>query len=130
VLYVANVIGEDLLPATEGRDVERRNDQTYYFPPERVDDDEDVYVQYGDERTGVSVLILADSEDDAYDAIVRAYGPGNFEQVDDGPQPAVPQLTRGELLHKCDEFASYVLTDGALGHGWECGLCGRFLQAG
>lgn len=32
--------------------------------------------------------------------------------------------------HDC--FANPVpyVSDGALGHGWECGLCGSFLQAG
>lgn len=32
--------------------------------------------------------------------------------------------------HDCDENAVTYKSDGALGHGWECGLCGRFLQAG
>ncbi len=33
-------------------------------------------------------------------------------------------------VHNCDENAVPYVSDGALGHGWECGLCGRFLQAG
>jgi hypothetical protein len=32
--------------------------------------------------------------------------------------------------HDCDAHAVPYVSDGALGHGWECGLCGAFLQAG
>lgn len=32
--------------------------------------------------------------------------------------------------HDCAEHAVEVQTEGALGHGWECGRCGMFLQAG
>lgn len=32
--------------------------------------------------------------------------------------------------HDCWDHAVYVLTDGPIGHGWECGTCGNFLQAG
>ena len=32
--------------------------------------------------------------------------------------------------HDCNENAVPYESDGALGHGWECGRCGRFLQAG
>jgi len=32
--------------------------------------------------------------------------------------------------HDCDENAVPYESDGALGHGWECGICGKFLQAG
>lgn len=32
--------------------------------------------------------------------------------------------------HNCDEWAGPVQTDGPLGHGWACGVCGNFLQAG
>lgn len=32
--------------------------------------------------------------------------------------------------HDCYENAVPYKSDGPLGHGWECGLCGRFLQAG
>ena len=127
-LYVANVIGEGLLPATDGRDIERMDSQTVFFPPERVDDNEAVFVHYGDDDTGVRVLVFSTSEDNAYDAIIRAFGMD--VTVDDGPQLAAEQLTTGEVLHKCDEWAKPYESDGALGHGWECGLCGRFLQAG
>lgn len=136
MLYVANVIGEGLLPATEGKDYERIGRegeamQTVFYPPERVDDDEAVYVHYGDDDSGVRVLVFAASEDLAYDAIVRAFGPGNYEQIDDGPQLAAEQLTTGEVLHKCLDFAEYVEWESdSLGHGWECGMCGRLLQVG
>ena len=32
--------------------------------------------------------------------------------------------------HDCMENAVPYVSDGALGHGWECGRCGAFLQAG
>lgn len=32
--------------------------------------------------------------------------------------------------HDCDEHAVPYESDGALGHGFECGVCGAFLQAG
>ena len=32
--------------------------------------------------------------------------------------------------HDCDDNAVPYESDGALGHGWECGICGKFLQAG
>lgn len=32
--------------------------------------------------------------------------------------------------HDCDDHAVPYVSDGALGHGWECGVCGAFLQAG
>lgn len=32
--------------------------------------------------------------------------------------------------HDCDENAVPYVSDGALGHGFECGVCGAFLQAG
>lgn len=32
--------------------------------------------------------------------------------------------------HNCWEEAVQVKTDGPIGHGWECGKCGAFLQAG
>lgn len=33
--------------------------------------------------------------------------------------------------HDCDENAvPYTNSGGPLGHGWECGVCGAFLQAG
>jgi hypothetical protein len=33
-------------------------------------------------------------------------------------------------IHNCMEYAVPYQSDGALGHGWECGKCGKFLQAG
>ena len=35
-----------------------------------------------------------------------------------------------EMPHNCMENAVPYTSDGALGHGWECGVCGAFLQAG
>jgi len=32
--------------------------------------------------------------------------------------------------HDCDDNAVPYESDGALGHGFECGICGKFLQAG
>lgn len=32
--------------------------------------------------------------------------------------------------HDCWDHAVPYVSDGPLGHGWECGLCGAFLQAG
>lgn len=32
--------------------------------------------------------------------------------------------------HDCEENAVPYTSTGALGHGWECGICGKFLQAG
>lgn len=32
--------------------------------------------------------------------------------------------------HNCFDNAVPYESDGALGHGWECGICGEFLQAG
>lgn len=32
--------------------------------------------------------------------------------------------------HDCWDNAVEYVSDGPLGHGWECGLCGAFLQAG
>lgn len=32
--------------------------------------------------------------------------------------------------HDCEANAVPYVSDGALGHGWECAVCGAFLQAG
>lgn len=32
--------------------------------------------------------------------------------------------------HDCMDWAVPYESDGVLGHGWECGVCGGFLQAG
>lgn len=34
------------------------------------------------------------------------------------------------VRHDCDESAVPYFSDGALGHGWKCGVCDAFLQAG
>lgn len=35
-----------------------------------------------------------------------------------------------EADHDCWDNAVPYVSDGPLGHGWECGKCGAFLQAG
>lgn len=35
-----------------------------------------------------------------------------------------------KLQHDCDDHATPYTSDGPLGHGWECEICGKFLQAG
>ena len=35
-----------------------------------------------------------------------------------------------EAYHDCMEHAVEIATDGPLGHGWACNICGNFLQAG
>ena len=39
--------------------------------------------------------------------------------------PSVPVRS-----HNCEAEAVPYESTGALGHGWECGVCGKFLQAG
>lgn len=46
------------------------------------------------------------------------------------PQRQLCEIASIEEGHNCDENAVPYTSDGALGHGWECGICGRFLQAG
>ena len=128
-LWTVNVLAAGLLDRLDPKaDRERRESQTYYYPPAQVDEDEPVYVAYGDNSTGVAALVYAPDEVEADARLIRAFGLD--VDFDDGPQPNVEQYEPGVLLHKCDDFATYVETDGALGHGWDCGLCGRFLQAG
>lgn len=53
--------------------------------------------------------------------------------VADAMLAATDQLCNGfepERKHDCDENAQLIDTDGPLGHGWECAICGKFLQAG
>jgi len=49
-----------------------------------------------------------------------------MEQNDDNTG-ATPDEDHG---HDCDDNAVPYESNGALGHGWECGICGKFLQAG
>lgn len=50
--------------------------------------------------------------------------------VAEEPLVVDPRLAATDA-HDCDENAvPYVGGGGALGHGWECGVCGAFLQAG
>ena len=39
-------------------------------------------------------------------------------------------VVAGLPVHDCWEHAVPYTSDGPLGHGWECGTCGAFLQAG
>ena len=40
------------------------------------------------------------------------------------------ERSAGTKDHDCKEHAVLYESEGALGHGWECGKCGAFLQAG
>lgn len=40
------------------------------------------------------------------------------------------EIVRVPKQHNCDENAVPYVSDGPLGHGFECGICGKFLQAG
>jgi hypothetical protein len=40
------------------------------------------------------------------------------------------QVSQESRAHNCDDHARPCKTNGPLGHGWECGECGAFLQAG
>lgn len=53
------------------------------------------------------------------DEAVAAHTPGFTEEA------LCPRHT-----HNCSDHAVPYSSNGALGHGWECGLCGKFLQAG
>ncbi len=53
----------------------------------------------------------------------KAFGSANYEEVFAEYKKAIP-------THKCDENAVPYESDGPLGHGFECGVCGKFLQAG
>lgn len=43
---------------------------------------------------------------------------------------AAHYLAEHQPDHDCWSNAVPYVSDGALGHGWECGICGAFLQAG
>lgn len=45
------------------------------------------------------------------------------------PKPP-DEVEEHEPDHDCFDNAVPYESDGALGHGFECGICGRFLQAG
>lgn len=61
-------------------------------------------------------------------------------QVDSWGQPVQPKTPHLDQVranvkqpvpdHTCDVEAVPVRTDGALGHGFACQVCGRYLQAG
>ena len=54
----------------------------------------------------------------------------NAGTVDWGEIDAVVESWLSEAEHDCSDWAGPVTTDGPLGHGWACGKCGAFLQAG
>jgi len=54
----------------------------------------------------------------------RRMGKANFLS------PEIKNKAVAEPTHNCIENAVTYESDGALGHGWECGICGKFLQAG
>lgn len=57
-----------------------------------------------------------------------------FYRVDrSGIARAVEEKTRPAPAHNCDDHASYITwprKEGGLGHGYECAICHKFLQAG
>jgi hypothetical protein len=57
-------------------------------------------------------------DDDSTDAIRALMEPDPWKQGDAAPS------------HVCSEHPVPYVSDGPLGHGWECGICGAFLQAG
>lgn len=51
--------------------------------------------------------------------------------VQSGQRQAELEKSGGEVpAHDCWDNAVPYVSDGALGHGAECGICGAFLQAG
>lgn len=55
--------------------------------------------------------------------------PPGITRVADGKGGWVYSTEHGPA-HDCHENAVPYESDGPLGHGWECGVCGAFLQAG
>jgi hypothetical protein len=50
--------------------------------------------------------------------------------IDSGKLQIIAVKCEPKSDHDCDDNAVPYKSDGALGHGWECGICGKFLQAG
>jgi hypothetical protein len=50
--------------------------------------------------------------------------------MEDRNATATEQEEQEVVEHDCMDNAVQYFSDGALGHGWECGICGEFLQAG
>lgn len=47
-----------------------------------------------------------------------------------GSRERVLEQLEQALEHDCWDEAIQYRSDGPIGHGWECGVCGAFLQAG
>jgi hypothetical protein len=65
--------------------------------------------------------------DDGVDHVSELYSRGYARMV--FRQRTSPK-ERKSLSHDCWEHAFSIEWDGALGHGWECDLCGELLQVG
>lgn len=48
----------------------------------------------------------------------------------DALQEQAIDAAHAEPAHDCWDHPVPYVSDGPLGHGWECGVCGNFLQAG
>lgn len=92
-----------------------------------------------------TVTSTADVDGEVYYSLASlAFVPAvNWEAVDPGREPdpfppveagataaAVAQSDTPIPDHDCWENAVPYSSDGPIGHGWECGVCGEFLQAG
>lgn len=74
------------------------------------------------------VVIAAVKRGDITEAQLNARGFTFNMQT--GKLSALPTVRQVAPTHDCWANAVPYESDGALGHGWECGVCGTFLQAG
>lgn len=76
--------------------------------------------------------ILSSDEEALYDKLVQMTVAERDDWVrkQDTVSTRLLLALRDVPAHRCDDHPTYILTDGPLGHGWECEVCGRFLQAG
>ena len=74
--------------------------------------------------TSVTTVYATDATE--AEALVRALTAGA------GPSDITVRRVEpsGPRPHDCEAHAVPYTSDGPLGHGWECGICGAFLQAG
>jgi hypothetical protein len=89
--------------------------------------------------TWISLMIW---ENGMYKPMDEAVGPCYYrcpvEWLDSVPVPDSPYAAGwrekvraiAPAAHDCDKSAVPYKSKGALGHGWECGVCHKFLQAG
>lgn len=80
-------------------------------------------------------LALADNAREKAAKIREAIGRAKEMLADSKAKVAAGKSQRDAEMerianHDCEDEAVEYESDGALGHGWECGVCGRFLQAG